>query len=163
MKATLTCLVTLLGLAAAPAARAGNYPPGPRLAPDACGPGFYAANECGAVYGPNYCLHPGYLPWNGAVFGPKGCAPGQYPGGPGQYPGGPGQYPGGPGGQLRGGYGGPVGPGQAPGAPYQGPAGMAGMRAMPSLPGVPNPPAPPPGFPTHPFARSPRDFFMYYD
>src|SRR5205814_139334 len=79
MKATLICLVTLLGLAAG-AARADGYPPGPRLAPDACGPGFYGTNECGALYGPNYCLHPGYLPWNGAVFGPKGCAPGQYPG-----------------------------------------------------------------------------------
>ena len=34
-------------------------------APDACGPGFYVVGPCGMVYGPNYCLYPGFPPYNG--------------------------------------------------------------------------------------------------
>jgi hypothetical protein len=70
-----------------------------------CGPGYYAANCCGQVYGPGYCVYPPFPPFQGMVFGP----------------------------QNRGGPGGPGGPfGQ-------------------------------PSFATHPFARSPRDYFMVYD
>jgi hypothetical protein len=47
-------------------ARAYPYPyPPPRVAPDMCGPGFYATNRCGAVYGPNYCVYPPFAPYNG--------------------------------------------------------------------------------------------------
>jgi hypothetical protein len=67
------------------------------IAPDACGPGFYAAGPYGMVYGPNYYLRPPWPPCQGG------------PGGPG-------------------GFGGPGGPA---------------------------------AFPTHPFARGPRDFFMW--
>jgi hypothetical protein len=70
------------------------------FAPDACGPGFYAAGPTGMVYGPNYYLVPPWSPYPFAPFGPGG------PGGPG---------------------------------------GMGGTAV----------------FPTHPFARSPRDFFMW--
>jgi len=73
------------------------------FAPDACGPGFYAANPYGMVYGPNYYLRP---PWPPYTFQPGQQGPGGGPGGPG------------------------------------GPGGI-------------------PAFPTHPFARGPRDFFMW--
>jgi hypothetical protein len=81
-----------------------NYGCGPYVptAPDACGPGFYATNCYGQVFGPNYNLYPPFAPWNGALFPPA----------------------------QAGGQGGGIG-------------------------GV--------GFPTHPFARSPRDFYMYYE
>jgi hypothetical protein len=69
-------------------------------APDACGPGYYAANCYGQVVGPNYNLYPNFGPWNGALFPPSQASPG------------------------------------------------CGGQA---------------GFPTHPFARSPRDFYMYYE
>jgi hypothetical protein len=100
MKATVCCLgaVLLAGLSSS-AVFAQGYPPHPYAypsAPDACGPGFYAVNEYGAPYGPNYNLYPGFPPFNGA----RPCVGGGGPGGPG-------------------------------------------------------------GFPTHPFARSPRDFFMW--
>lgn len=35
-------------------------------APDACGPGYFCTNGCGMNYGPNYCLTPGFPPFNGA-------------------------------------------------------------------------------------------------
>src|SRR5438105_1270549 len=59
------------------AAQAGNPPPYyhnpylgyhfpsypcPRPAPDMCGPGYYAVNACGMVYGPNYCVYPPFPP-----------------------------------------------------------------------------------------------------
>ncbi len=120
MKATLTCLATLLGLTiAAPAARAGGPGCTPH-APDACGPGYYNAGPCGMVYGPNYCLYPCFPPWQGAVFGPKLC----------------------------------LGPNGAP--CVMGPQGPLPLSAL--MQG-----APPPGFVNHPFARSPRDFFMQYE
>lgn len=38
----------------------------PPQAPNACGPGFYVTNCCGATYGPCYCLRPPCEPFNGA-------------------------------------------------------------------------------------------------
>jgi hypothetical protein len=99
MKATLPWFAALLlAVAACTAAQAGPYPyyyPSYPQAPDACGPGFYCTNCCGAVYGPNYCVRPPYPPFNG--FRPSLSD------------------------QNQGGT---------------------------------------PGYPVHPFARSPRDFFM---
>lgn len=43
-----------------------NYFPRAPYAPDACGPGFYNVNWCGAQYGPNYWLYPPFPPFNGA-------------------------------------------------------------------------------------------------
>jgi hypothetical protein len=114
-------LTALAGLAlSAGSAQAQCYYPAIPQAPDACGPGYYVVNQCGAVYGPNYMIRPPYLPFQGMVFPPKlpvpgfpGCAPGM--GCP------PGCAPG-------------VGMGMGQGAA---------------------------GFGTHPFTRSPRDWFMY--
>jgi hypothetical protein len=39
--------------------------PYPRTAPDMCGPGFYSVNQCGAPYGPNYCVYPPFPPVGG--------------------------------------------------------------------------------------------------
>ena len=72
------------------------------IAPDACGPGFYAAGPYGMVYGPNYYLRP---PWPPYLFVPPGASTGGF-----------------------------------------GPGGPGGANAV---------------FPTHPFARGPRDFFMW--
>ncbi len=85
------------GNCAAPQAYAPAMPPyscAPFVpqAPDACGPGFYATNCCGCLYGPNYCLRPPFPPFNGMLPPPNNNGP---------------------------------------------------------------------AFPTHPFARGPRDFFMY--
>jgi hypothetical protein len=103
----------LLGLLVVIPARA-QYPPccpAPYIpqAPDACGPGCYAVNPWSQLFGPNYNVYPGGLPWNGALPPPSP------PGGGG------------------GGGGGPAG------------CGFGGY------------------FPTHPFARSPRDYFMEYE
>jgi len=103
MKATLSWLAALvLAVTACSVARANPYPyyypPYPQ-APDACGPGYFCTNYCGAVYGPNYCLRPPFPPFNG--FRPCYSSPGQE-------------------------------------------GGAGGM----------------PGYPVHPFAHSPRDFFM---
>src|SRR5258707_12568059 len=74
-----------------------------RQAPDTYGPGFYATNPWGQVFGPNYYLQPAQLPWNGAIFARQAC-----------------------------------------GQPGQGGNGQQGFG----------------GFRSHPYARSPRDFFM---
>ena len=74
-------------------------------APDMCGPGFFYVNQCGMIYGPNYCVRPPFATFNGLVPAP-GC------------------------GNM--------------GAP------MGGRNSQ--FPGM--------SFPSHPFARSPRDFFM---
>jgi hypothetical protein len=100
MKATLYGLAAVLLVAAT--ATVGHadpyywrtYP----QAPDACRPGYYCTNYCGAVYGPNYCLRPPFEPWNG--FRPN-----------------------------------------------------LNQQCGPNMA----------GFPAHPFARSPRDYFMYGD
>jgi hypothetical protein len=100
MKATIRCAGVLLGtvLAAAHASADTYWSPVYRaphpVAPDACGPGFYAVGPCGAVYGPNYWLRPAGEPFVG--------------------------YP------------------TPPARQFQGPS-----------------------YPTHPFARGPRDFFMW--
>jgi hypothetical protein len=39
------------------------YPP--RVAPDACGPGWWGVNCCGAPFGPNHCVYPPFPPYNG--------------------------------------------------------------------------------------------------
>src|SRR5438270_13463475 len=96
MKATVLWLgALLLAAASTSGARANPWFYGNPQAPDACGPGFYCTNYCGAVYGPNYCVRPPCPPFNG--FRP--CLNDQNQGGS-------------------------------------------------------------PGYPVHPFARSPRDFFM---
>lgn len=79
------------------------YPPPHPPAPDACGPGFYASNMYGGVYGPVYYLRP------------------------------------------------PSPPPIMPPCDTGGRCGQAGG------------PAGPPAYPTHPYARSPRDFFMVDD
>jgi hypothetical protein len=185
MKATVSCLgaVLLAGLSA-PLALAQPYyqhigPPRPP-APDACGPGFVAPNECGCPFGPNYCLRPPWEPFNGLRPNFE-HAPGQ-PGVPAKgyphQPAYPGMAPGHPAQQA------PAYPGmvqQAPGilVPHGAhPGAAAGAAATPLIAGLPPaaslphlpghgpaaaapPPGCPPSFPTHPFARSPRDFFMW--
>lgn len=105
MKPTLSFLASLVvAAAAATAAHADNpfFPSMPQ-APDACGPGYYCTNRCGACYGPNYCLRPCFPPFNGLY---------------------------------------PVVPRQ------------------PCNQGLPVPQFMTATFPTHPYARSPRDYFM---
>jgi hypothetical protein len=111
MKATFIGLAAVLLAGAAVASASAAPPPGRPQAPDACGPGRYAANCCGQWYGPNYCLRPCYPPFNGLLPAPprptcNGNGNGNGNGGDG-----------------------------------------------PGFGGIPV-------FPTHPFARSPRDFFM---
>lgn len=104
MRAFLGGLAVIVTVGAlTPSAVAGYpfYPYRPQ-APDACGQGYYAPNEYGQVYGPNYCLQPPFAPFNG-------CRP-ALPSNGGQ-----------------------------------------GSGANPALP----------QYYTHPFARSPRDYFMY--
>lgn len=82
MKSLLGVAVVVLGLAltASPAAAQypAPYPPpgGPFCVPGACNPGFYAQNQCGAWFGPNYCLRPPFLPFNGVLplLQPYPCA-----------------------------------------------------------------------------------------
>ncbi len=90
----------LIALATLPTARADFpfYPCAPQ-APDACNCGYFCTNNCGLVYGPNYCLRPPWPPFNGLRPSMQEC---------------------------------------------QGGGGQGGI----------------PGFPVHPFARSPRDYFM---
>jgi hypothetical protein len=49
----------------------GGYPPGPRIAPDMCGPYFYCTNGC-TWYGPSYCVRPPFEPFNGIRPGMPG-------------------------------------------------------------------------------------------
>ncbi len=84
-----------------------GYPPPPRIAPDACGPGYYCYCPDGSYIGPNYCLRPPFAPFNG-ILPPRG----------------------------------------ANGAP------QAPMMGQPPV-------KPMVMFPTHPWARSPRDYFMW--
>ncbi len=111
-----------------------------------CNPIHYTLGGCGCWYGPNYCFQGPCLP--GQPFGGVLPLPKEYEKGlPPGYAGGPGRYP----------------PGM-PGMP-----GMPGQRGMPpgvqplsGMPGYAPPPpvAGPAVFSTHPFARSPRDYFM---
>jgi hypothetical protein len=103
MKASLSCLAALLlACAAAATVQANPWFPTPYpQAPDACGPGYYCTGPCGMVYGPNYCLRPAGMPFNGFVPPVNNCC------------------------------------------------------------GNGNGPLNSPLFPTHPYARGPRDFFMH--
>ena len=99
-----------------------------------------AQPNCGCYYppipqAPDMC-GPGFYWVNccGLVHGPAYCPYPPYPPFQGMVPGPP----------NRGGPAGPGGVGAGPGGPPGGPPGS-------------------PTFPTHPYARSPRDFFMYYD
>jgi hypothetical protein len=60
-----TLLILLLSASLARA----QYYPIPQ-APDMCGPGFYAPNCCGHIYGPGYCVQPPFPPFQGMVYGP---------------------------------------------------------------------------------------------
>jgi hypothetical protein len=93
-------LLLLVSAARLPAQYPQPCPPVVPQAPDARWPGYYCINPCGQWYGPNHCVYPPYLPFQGMVLPPRNC---------------------GNGGMMGGGS---------------------------------------PSFPTHPFARSPRDFFM---
>jgi hypothetical protein len=105
------------------------------------GAGFvHAQPNCGCYYppipqAPDMC-GPGFYWANccGLVHGPAYCPYPPYPPFQGMVPGPPNR-------------GGPAGPGAPAGPGGMGPGGPAGS----------------PTFPTHPYARSPRDFFMYYD
>jgi hypothetical protein len=101
------------------------------IAPDACGPGWYNQGPCGMVYGPNYYLVPPNMPYNG-------CLPGQK-----------GQY------LMAAQQGVPPWVYSMPGTPW--------TPLTPGTPGTPgHPPAPQTGvYPTHPYVRGPRDFFMF--
>ena len=89
MKTVLTSFGALIllgiGASSARAQYACPMPPGPPIycpippprAPDAYGPGYYAANAYGLVYGPNYTLYPPFLPFQGMLPIP-GC-PGSAP------------------------------------------------------------------------------------
>ena len=74
MNATTPWLGSALVAALAVSAAAAQCPGGHavRLAPDACGPGYYAPNEYGLWFGPNHDLYPPCRPFNGMVFGPGG-------------------------------------------------------------------------------------------
>lgn len=105
-------------------------------APDALGPGFYVVNPYGMVYGPNHYVYPPF--WPVGTCSPATCA-------------------------------------RAVAAP-QGPPGTSPMLPTPAM-NQPQMPAfnaqtgkiefPNPGppnrqqYPTHPFVRSPRDYFMW--
>jgi hypothetical protein len=131
----LTSAALLLSCLMASSSRANPWAVYPPIAPDACGPGWYNTVPQGMTYGPNHYLTPSWDPFNGLV--PR--------------------------------YG-------QPGTPSVG--GSPGIPAMPTVPGrfAPNGAyiigAPPsngagpglpgsPLFPSHPYVRSPRDFFMY--
>jgi hypothetical protein len=105
------------------------YPCIPK-APDACGPGFYAINSYGGLYGPNYCLRLPCLPPNGLRPLPVNYVPPiqSVPAVAAQYR----SY----------GFGVPCYPVQPAACPGPGPG--------PAILAIP----------THPFARGPRDYFM---
>jgi hypothetical protein len=121
----------LLAFFVVAAARAEYWPCVPiRPAPDACGPGYYCTGPCGMVYGPNYCLRPCWPPFNGMLPVPCHVSPG---------------FP-----QANPNYGKPL-PGMPP---------TYGYGLYPPLAPPEQGPLNSPVFPTHPYARSPRDFFM---
>ena len=138
MKALLAGLGATICLGVATSAALADPPP---QAPDSA-PGNYP-NPMG-----NCCPCPSFAPFNGVppqpmpqfmgnCGGPRksffGFSKG--PGGPGMGPGGPGMYPGGPG----------MG-GMGPGGPGAG-GGVGSPQTIAA-------------FPTHPYARGPRDYFM---
>lgn len=121
-----------------------QYYPNVPQAPDACGPGYYSTNHLGAFYGPNHCVRPCFPPWNGAVLASqvkfrkkdgKFCS----------------------GREIRSQVQEAVQRQQIQMQHAQ----MHQMQIQRQMMGLP--PLPPPTFPSHPFARSPRDFFMIGD
>ena len=100
-------------------------------APDATGPGWYAVGPEGMVYGPNYYLQPPWQPFNGHLPGATGQA------------------------IMAARCGGPWNGMQQGGGPGGYPPGM-----LPQPPQAP-PAARPMPYPSHPFIRGPRDFFMW--
>ena len=142
MKAVFAWAGAVLGVVVcASGVRADPYDCYSRTAPDACGPGYYVTNQYGGTYGPCYDLYPPFPPVSGLPpmgrQAPRGCPPG-----------------------MAGAAAGMAGPGY--------PAGMAGAGCLPGMagagcPGMMPGPQGPSGiaaFPSHPFARGPRDFFM---
>jgi hypothetical protein len=139
MRSTMVgCAIFVLMLASAAPCAAQCYACSPVFrqplgqAPDACGPGFYYIDSCGTIYGPNYCLYPYFPPFQGILPGQ------QRPSGPAYGTAAPMPMP------MMG------HPGMMGQPPYWAPGGPAGFGQA----GIPS-------FPTHPFARSPRDFFMF--
>jgi len=134
--------LAVLGLAGSLAHADPYYGGGPPLLPT-CNASFYVANPGGCWYGPNYCYRGPCMPpapFGGVLPLPKEYEKNQAP----AY-----ATPG-----LR-------VPGYAPAPGYPGVPPLAGMQVpYVGRPGVPPPPGTP-VFPTHPFARSPRDFFMF--
>jgi hypothetical protein len=108
-------------------------------APDACGPGWYVVNPWGMVYGPNYYVYPPFPPVGG-------CSPANYYTARAQA-------------QAPAGY--PI----LPGRPGQPPQPLPVFNPQTAKIEFPTPPPPPPQaktvYPTHPFVRSPRDYFMW--
>lgn len=162
-----------------------NWPLG--VAPSPCNmPGFYSWCPNGACYGvwsgPNYYVRPPFPPFGGILPGPTGKAisdgrcvsypgsqamgpPGMAPPGmapPGMAP--PGMAP--PGMATQGPYGPVPGPGFGPG-PFRPPPGFGHGVSLPPHCATPYGGGPTNGqgqtvvFPTHPYVRSPRDFFMW--
>jgi hypothetical protein len=155
MKLITSGLMTLFVVGLLPCLSPANpcFPGVPR-APDAIGPGYYACNEYGAVYGPNYVVVPPVLPFNGLLpipqfFGkdklPGGVARPDLPPGPFSVPGTAIYYkPRAPAYAAR-------QPGLVPGQPipYAPPARYAmpaqpaypnpGMYSIPGMPGMPGP------------------------
>jgi hypothetical protein len=110
------------------------------FAPDACGPGFYTVCPNGTAFGPNYCLYPRCQPFCGMMPPDKAKQLNDLQGRGIYHQGPPPGYN--PNRNAYTPYGVPLpNPGYAPPLPGQQPA----------------------GFPSHPFARSPRDFFMWGD
>jgi hypothetical protein len=127
--------------------------------PDACGPGFYVVNGCGAWYGPNYWIKPPYAPFNGILPGPQGqCIQAAQAGVPPWVyaPNGVPNFP----------------SPQSPNAQFpsntQFPNAPSFNGQFPNMPS-PNMQTPRPGqpttgiYPTHPYVRGPRDWFMWSD
>jgi hypothetical protein len=113
--------------------------------PDACGPGWYNQHQCGMVYGPNYNMIPPWLPFNGMLPGPQGdclmCAKSNIAPWHVQQARAAGLIPGTP---------------AAPGFPRP-----PGTPFTPPTPPHPDHPLGPGIYPSHPYVRSPRDFFMF--
>jgi hypothetical protein len=142
---TFSSAALLLACLAGPAVHANPWFVYPPIAPDACGPGWYNSHPCGMVYGPHHYVRPCWEPFNGILPG-RGAPPQQ---GVPKFPtiaDIPAPPP--PPGAAPQGVTAPQGLGMAP-MPGYGPAAPQGQGLPPS-----------PVFPTHPYARSPRDFFM---
>jgi hypothetical protein len=67
MKAILSCLGIVLGLACPALLPAQCCDPRVPQAPNMCGPGFYTIDCYGTIYGPNYYVYPPFPPYNGAI------------------------------------------------------------------------------------------------